>query len=162
MFVDLADISKRTSADVLALISLLHGLDASLDVTLGLNEHEARVLHDRLVGPGRSPSAGHDAIEAVCEGLFAAVGIGCIVVHPVDSSCAVTRAGCVVRPGRRIARPLASTGGGDNFNAGYCRARGLGMDQSDALDCGMAVSRLYVSTGRSPDLDQVIADLSAP
>jgi hypothetical protein len=54
---------------------------------------------------------------------------------------------------------LCLTGGGDNFNAGYCFARLNGFDLFESLMVANAVSGYYVKFGNSPDVDNFIGFL---
>ena len=161
LFVDLADISKRSSDDIQRLVTLLRLLSRTLDVTLGLNEHEAWILHARLAGPGGLHAQGDDVqgLGRVAEQLFELLGLSTIVIHPVNRSYAVSRGGLIQRPGRVVEKPRVSTGGGDNFNAGYCFARLLGLTLPASLECAMAVGRLYVREGRSPSMEELTAEI---
>ena len=58
--------------------------------------------------------------------------------------------------GKVIENPKLTTGGGDNFNAGYCVGQLLGYDVEDCMAMGMAVSGAYVKNGRSPFMDELI------
>ena len=160
MFVDLADLSKRTVPDVLALLDLLAACAVGHEVTLGLNEHEAWTLHERLIKAGRvSATRRKPRLGEVCERLFSALGLHAVLVHSIDRSYSITESGLVERRGTVVSRPRISTGGGDHFNAGYCFARSLGLEEALSLDCAMTVSRLYIQSGRSPALADLIAEV---
>lgn len=156
LFIDLADISKRTPGDVQAMLALLRRCAGHREVTLGLNEHEAWALHARL--SAATPSS----LDNACRRLFDMLGLHAVVVHPMDRSYAVTREGLVMRPGTVVSKPLASTGGGDNFNAGDCLGCLMGLDQAPCLELGMTASRLYICAGKSPGIPDLLADLSHP
>jgi len=161
VFIDLADFSKRTTEDLVRLVGLLQGFHGRNAITIGLNEHEAGILHGKLVAAGcmRASDTHGDRLEDLCAALHAALGLGAVVVHPLDCSCVATAAGVTRRPGRRVAAPRVSTGGGDNFNAGYCFGRSLGLREPLCLDLAMAVSRLYVLEGQSPSIERVAKEL---
>ncbi|MDO8685897.1 MAG: hypothetical protein Q7J78_04410, partial [Clostridiales bacterium] len=55
-----------------------------------------------------------------------------------------------------ISQPKLSTGGGDNFNAGFCWAMLMNMDISSSLIIANAVSGFYVKNGYSPGREEVI------
>jgi sugar/nucleoside kinase (ribokinase family) len=52
--------------------------------------------------------------------------------------------------------PAILTGGGDNFNAGFCYATFHDLDLFQALLVANAVSGSYVKTGISPDAATLI------
>ena len=60
------------------------------------------------------------------------------------------------RANRQIKRPKLSTGGGDNFNAGYAYGILQGMTPPEALTVANEVSGFYVSHGHSPNRDELI------
>jgi sugar/nucleoside kinase (ribokinase family) len=159
IFVDLSDISKRTTPDLLAMLALLARLARSFEVTLGLNEHELRILHARLAGAARIRPMRAGGLEDLCGDLFSALGLHAVVAHPLDRSLVATAHGVTERPGRLVSSPKLSTGGGDNFNAGYCFGRWIGLAEPLSLDLGMTVSALYVENGRSPTPAEVISRL---
>jgi sugar/nucleoside kinase (ribokinase family) len=57
--------------------------------------------------------------------------------------------------------PKLSTGGGDNFNAGYCFARLCSFDVRSSLVVAAAVAGFYVSNGSSPTRAEVVDFLKA-
>ncbi|NJO01528.1 MAG: hypothetical protein HC880_07420 [Bacteroidia bacterium] len=62
-------------------------------------------------------------------------------------------------PGRVVAKPRISTGGGDNLNAGFCFGQLLGFSLPESLLLGMATSGAYVASGESPDIPALVAYL---
>ena len=57
--------------------------------------------------------------------------------------------------GRIVENPLISTGGGDNFNAGFCLALMAGCYPEECMMMAMATSGAYVEQGKSPDLNDI-------
>jgi sugar/nucleoside kinase (ribokinase family) len=53
-------------------------------------------------------------------------------------------------------KPAILTGGGDNFNAGFCYSLFYGFDLFQSLIVANAVSGYYVKTGISPDVNVLI------
>lgn len=58
-----------------------------------------------------------------------------------------------------IKKPIISTGAGDNFNAGFAAAQLLKMDPGQSLLFANSIAALYVKTGMSPQLEDVIGFL---
>ncbi len=56
----------------------------------------------------------------------------------------------------RCAKPVLTTGAGDNFNAGFCLGQALGLSPLDALTLGVSTSGYYVRNAKSPSFAQVI------
>lgn len=56
----------------------------------------------------------------------------------------------------KIDDSLISTGGGDNFNAGFCLGLLMQLSLPDSLTVGMATSSYYVKYGKSPEIEDLI------
>lgn len=163
VFFDLADPSKRPDKDILRVIKIINHYSRYCSVTLGLNENEAVRLYNAVKGCKESPyiqGDNHDNIKQdlndIALYIFNNMNIDALLVHPIKECIAVTRRGVIKRDGKFIAKPKISTGGGDNFNAGYCLGQLLGFDVEDSMTIGMAVSGAYVKDGVSPTMDILI------
>ena len=55
-----------------------------------------------------------------------------------------------------IKDPRISTGAGDNFNAGFAAAQLLKMDPGQSLLCANIFAALYVTTGITPELPDLV------
>lgn len=152
VFFDLADPSKRTKEDILSVLSLIRSYEEYCDVTLGLNENEALRL-------AASVGQSCDGPEEAARLLHDMLGISAIIVHPIDRCIAVTAEGLIIEQGRVVESPKISTGGGDNFNAGFCLGLLLHLELRDAMLLGMAVSGYYVENGRSPSAQELTGHL---
>jgi sugar/nucleoside kinase (ribokinase family) len=113
-------------------------------VTLGVNENEARQL---AAAVGAEPDA---SLEKMGEQIFRTMRIRTLLIHPVDCCIAVTAEGILREQGRLVPHPVLSTGGGDNFNAGFCCGWLQGMSLAESMRLGMRVSGWYVEHGYSP------------
>ena len=146
-FFDLADPGRWSPAKLKALLEVIAGFEKKGQVSLGVNENEARQLYRAFIGPDEAKTT-----EELAEALFPHLGLTRLMVHPVASSCVVTAAGLVTLPGRLVKAPRLLTGAGDNLNAGFCLGLALGWELPACLLLGMATSGAYVSDGQSPDL----------
>jgi len=82
-------------------------------------------------------------------------GIGTVIIHPVDSSAAVYDGGEVEVKGILCENPKKTTGGGDNFNSGFCAGLLAGLDIKSCLVSGMTTSYLYVKNGKCNSFDDI-------
>jgi hypothetical protein len=145
-FFDLADFNRRNAEELRPMLALLGRFRAHGQVTLGLNENEARQLEDKLkLARGEKQS-----IEALGKKLMEVVDLDCLVIHPREGATIFEKAGISSVPGRLVAKPVLSTGGGDNFNAGFCTGLLNGLTAKDAASFAVMVSSFYVGNGRSP------------
>jgi sugar/nucleoside kinase (ribokinase family) len=58
--------------------------------------------------------------------------------------------------GRYVKEPRISTGGGDNFNAGFCLGLLIGLSMEESMITAMANSGAYVQNGKSPSMNDLI------
>jgi sugar/nucleoside kinase (ribokinase family) len=154
VFFDLADPSARDPKHVRNALSIIQDFSNHCPVTLGLNLNEAEKIL-KILRKSTTTTSLPDNLAALAQELFDLTGVGAVVVHPRDRSVIVTSEGTAERRGRIIEHPKISTGGGDNFNAGYCLGRILQFSQVEAIELGMATSGAYVTHGKSPTLDEL-------
>ena len=150
-FFDLADPSKKSEAEILQVLEVISGYSAYGEVTLGLNENEALRLAQVLYQQEGKAASQDTSLEDICTYIYSKMQISSLLVHPLDRSVIVSREGVRSILGRLVNKPLISTGGGDNLNAGFCFARMAGCSLEAAAALGMATSGAYVQHGQSPD-----------
>lgn len=150
LFFDLADPSARAPEDIHELCRLLQNLCCETNVILGLNENEIMCL-SRLLIQNTSTN-----IPFLATALREKLGISAVVVHGLDYACAATQNQTIREESCFCHKPVVSTGGGDHFNAGLCAALAAGLTLQEALAVGNLVASFYVSTGFSPELEQLI------
>lgn len=150
-FFDLADPSKKSEAEILQVMEVISGYSAYGEVILGLNENEAQRLAQVLYQQEGKKASPDTSLEDICTYIFDKMQISSLLVHPLDRSVIVNWEGARSISGRLVKKPLISTGGGDNLNAGFCFARLAGCSLEAAAVLGMATSGAYVQHGQSPD-----------
>lgn len=150
-FFDLADPSKRSDGQIAEVLDVINAYAAHGTVTLGLNENETHKIYEaikRINGGKATEKALQDRAQAVFDHL----SIERLLVHPIDC-CYGFRRGeePAFLAGRQVKQPKVSTGGGDNFNAGFYFADLQGFSLSQSMIIAMATSGAYVQNGQSPD-----------
>ena len=154
LFLDLSDCSQRPVEEVREAAGLISEFAAFIQPVLSLNQNEAEVL-TRSIGLPVSDS------EAMALRLREALSCSLVVIHHLDGACCAGAEGCFRCANKRIEKPRLSTGGGDNFNAGFVLALLLGLTPGQALFTANAVSGYYVSQGKSPDREELIGWMEA-
>lgn len=147
-FFDLADPTKKSRNEIERILKLICSFSPFGRVILGLNENEALKIHAALFGQECST-------EEAVQSLYDQLQIHALIVHPIDRCIAATADGLSVEYGSVVKHPRLSTGGGDNFNAGFCLGQLLGWSIPDSTVLGMKVSGFYVGNGYSPTLAQL-------
>ena len=147
LLVDLSDCSARSGEEIREMFALLSMMARRVPVTLSANRNELEQL-----GRGLGLAATHPVELAVT--LHERLNGARVVGHLTAGAFCVSRAGLASRKNVHFDKPVLSTGGGDNFNAGLALGLLNGMEMGDCLAMGNAVSGWYVSHGASPTLEQ--------
>jgi sugar/nucleoside kinase (ribokinase family) len=149
-FTDFSDCSRRTRAEIKAAIELLGLFRKYFRVIISLNKNEADLI-----------SASFDikkdtSDEVFIKDLYKSVNADIVTIHRVNDALAYDGVSFESCSTFLCADPVILTGGGDNYNAGFCFSmlKGLGLFQS--LIIANAVSGAYVKTGISPTLESLI------
>ena len=99
-----------------------------VEVVLCLNEKEARILACRFFDG--DPSA---SLRDVCESIHRRLSITAVQIHAMKSAVGTSARGTMAVGGAYVDMPMATTGGGDNFNAGFLAGLLLGLEMGEAL-----------------------------
>jgi hypothetical protein len=157
LFIDLADPEKREHDEIIEIIDLLKQFNPYFRVILGLNKKEAYDVAGVLnLFESKSLKDMTVSLEDLNQALYRYASIYGIVIHPVDRSCTVIDGIFYQDFGPFCAKPVLTTGAGDNFNSGYVLGLLLGLEPDEALVVGMATSGFYVRNARSPKYQELI------
>jgi sugar/nucleoside kinase (ribokinase family) len=152
-FFDLADPGKRTDADILGVLRLLHRFQSYGSAILGLNLSEAQQI-SRVLGLGSFENDA-DGLKKMASSIRAEVDVSCVVIHPTDSAACATQDDAVWTKGPFTAKPKITTGAGDHFNAGFCIGRLLDLSLEASLTLAVSFSGYYVRNAKSPSLHDI-------
>ncbi len=152
VFVDIADPSRRQREDILGLLDTLGCFSQYLPVVLGLNEKEARIVY-RSINPD---STGGEDIVQVRDGIFNSVDIHTLAIHLLSGAVVINHERTFETPNFYIQNPKISTGGGDNFNAGFCLGISLGLSFEQTTIVANATAAFYVAKGYSPGFPELL------
>jgi len=155
-FFDLADPEKRAKEDILAAMKLIGQFEQKFRAVLGLNEKELYEIAD-VFGVTYENDKSPATLEKTTRAVFDKLGIYCLVVHPVHTACCVVGGQYFDVSGPYCAKPVLTTGAGDNFNAGFCLGLALNLEPLQALLLGVSTSGFYVRNAHSPTFEQVTA-----
>lgn len=152
---DIADPSRRADEELAEAFEVISGYNKYGKVTLGLNENETEKVYAAL---NRINHADEKPTSLIEKGLFIYENIEVfnLLIHPTNRSISISKEGVSEIMGRVVAEPKISTGGGDNFNAGYCLGQLVGLNIESSLITGMANSGSYVQNGESSTIEALI------
>ncbi len=144
-FFDIADPSSRSQKDLTCFLELVSLLQEKTQVTLGLNLNEAHQLYRWLVNDTCIPE-----LSEVGSELFQRMNVSTLVIHALDCAIGVEAGQTCRVEGFFVKNPAITTGGGDNFNGGFCLGQMMGFPLNQALLLGNVLSSFYVRKGYSP------------
>jgi hypothetical protein len=153
LFVDLADTTKRTAHDLRRALQLLPQFQPAFQVILGLNHAEAQQVYHALIGA--PPGPGVQQVEWMARSIRQQSQVSQVVVHATRYAVAVTATETARVEGPYCEEPKITTGGGDNFNAGYCNGLLYGLSLEGCLLTGVSTSGYYVRMGSSPSIQEL-------
>lgn len=154
LFVDLSDCTGRPSADILAIVRLISSLSQRFDVSISFNRNEAERV-------AQVSNLSWNSTDVLVSELRRALGCRRLILHLVDGCYCAGEDGLHIQPNRYIEHPVLSTGGGDNFNAGFVYGLLCGMDCINCIRIANSVASFYVAHGYSPDPDALIRWMSS-
>ncbi|MBQ2890261.1 MAG: hypothetical protein IJE44_01275 [Clostridia bacterium] len=149
VYIDIADCAKRRPEEIKAALKMFGKYSEYAPTYLGLNKSEAMVMHS-ILGEGE-----YEGSLPIARKIKEFSGIGTVVIHPVDSSAAVYDGGEVEVSGILCEKPKKTTGGGDNFNSGFCAGLLGNLDIKSCLVSGMTTSYLYVKNGHCNSFEDI-------
>ena len=149
IYIDIADCAKRAPEEIKKALKMFGKYSEFAPTYLGLNKSEALVMHSVLC------EGEYEGSLAIARAIKEYSGIGTVIIHPVDSAAAVYDGGEVEVQGILCENPKKTTGGGDNFNSGFCAGLLADLDVKSCLISGMTTSYLYVKNGHCNSFDDI-------
>ncbi len=149
IYIDIADCAKRQPSEIKAALKMFGKYSEYGQTYLGLNKSEAMVMHS-ILGEGE-----YSGSLPIARAIKDFSGIGTVIIHPVDSAAAVYDGGEIEVQGIVCENPKKTTGGGDNFNSGFCAGLLGELDVKSCLISGMSTSFLYVKNGHCNTFDDI-------
>ena len=149
IYIDIADCAKRQPEEIKAALKMFGRYSEYAPTYLGLNKSEAMVMHSVL------SEGEYKGSLPIARAIKEFSGIGTVIIHPVDSSAAVFDDGEIEVQGILCEKPKKTTGGGDNFNSGFCAGLLAELDVKSCLISGMTTSYLYVKNGKCNSFEDI-------
>ena len=155
IFFDLADPTKKSKSDLLEVLQVIRDYRKFGPVILGINENETLKLFTTIKMDYPDEEGLYESLEEKGQFLFGKLGISGILIHPIDRSIYIHGQEPLTLHAPLVREPRISTGGGDNFNAGFCLGYMLDFSIEESMILGMATSGSYVKYGISPSQESV-------
>jgi sugar/nucleoside kinase (ribokinase family) len=140
VFIDLADPKKRTQEDIRQVLQIIANIPG--ETVLSMNLSESTII-SLILG------IKEDNLPRRASMIREKMNIFGVVIHPTNGAAMATAGESVWMDGPYTAKPILTTGAGDNFNAGFCNGWLAGMNPSECLSLGVSSSGFYVRNARS-------------
>ncbi len=155
-FFDLCDPSKKCKSDIREILEIIGLLSEVGKTILGLNENEALKIYQALFTDSKSQSI---SLTEVASAIYEKLSVNSLLIHPVDRCVLVKKDLLIEVKGHVVQNPKILTGGGDNFNAGFCFGLLNDFTDEECLLAAIATSGAYVQNGFSPNTEQLLSYL---
>lgn len=157
---DLCDPSGKGPMEIDEILDLISSFSDYGKVTLALNENEARRICVALTGCDEAANTNYfPTLVDIGSFIYYTMSVDTLLIHPIDKAIAFQKHKTTELTARLVKEPKVQTGGGDNFNAGYCLGlmNVLPIDQCMLL--GIITAGAYVQNGKSPCINDLISYL---
>jgi hypothetical protein len=149
-FTDFSDCSRRSKEEIRDAVCLLARFRKFFKVHLSLNQNEAALIAKAMDLPD------YVTDKEFVKALFKVCNSDVLVIHRVYDALAYDGVSYEKCDTFFCKHPEILTGGGDNFNAGFCYALFHELSLFQSLLVANAVSGSYVKTGISPDINNLV------
>ncbi len=154
-FTDFSDCSRKSMQEIQTASGLLGRFRHYYKVHISLNQNEAALIGRALDVPENSSD------EEFIKELFSRSNADVLVIHRVNDAIAFDGVSYEKCDTFFCNEPKILTGGGDNFNAGFCYTLFNNFTLFESLLVANSVSGSYVKTGTSPYVIGLIEFLEA-
>ena len=152
IFFDLADPSPKTPAQFREFFRLLGQARSKFEVILGLNPKEALIVYNHFFSAQEGAYS-----DYLAEKLLEEMPLEELVVHTDEYALAGCKNGPLHRaPNDVTTMPAVLTGGGDNFNAGYCLGKLLGLNPGLCACLGNLSATIYIASGKASSVPDIV------
>ncbi len=148
-FSDISDCSRKSKIEIKRAVHLLGKFRNYFSVSLSLNQNEAGLITKAL---DLSETIGD---EEFTKQLRQATNVDTLIIHRTKDAIAFDGKRFETCETFFCTEPKILTGGGDNFNAGFCLALLNNFNLFQSLLVANAVSGSYVKNGISPDISSL-------
>ena len=148
-FFDLADPTKRSSSEIDAGLNIMCSFRNKYRLVFSFNENEAKRIN-------RYYFDDTDDIFRIAENLYGLLNPHILILRPNQFAILLEDGKITTTDGFHVEKPRLSTGGGDNFDAGFCTGLLMGLPSETSLYMARACASYYIKYGNSPSLTELL------
>ena len=155
LFLDLADVKRRTKKDLILFLKYLPKVEETIPLLLSLNDQEAKDVLSALQGANLIKIKGRNIEELIDAGIYINnfLNISYLVIHSPHFATITTKNGHFWVTEGYTSKPRYTTSAGDHFNAGTVLGLACNLTPPEAILMGNAVTAIFVRTGNSPNFN---------
>lgn len=150
-FFDLSDCSKRSKETIAEALICITEFTQYMRVVLSLNKNEARQIYGVLF-----EDSNEESLTYLGERIYEKLKVETLLLHSPQEAIAINHKRISSCNTFFVNNPQISTGAGDHFNAGFSVAQLLQLELESSVIFANAVSGIYVRTGISPQMTDVV------
>ncbi|MFX0070427.1 MAG: hypothetical protein ACFFAO_04980 [Candidatus Hermodarchaeota archaeon] len=153
LFLDLADVKRRTKEDLSSFLKVLPKVDETIPLLLSLNDQEAMGVLSAL-NKTHFLKKKRDNINNLTEAgkyINNVLNLSYLVIHSPHFATITTKTDHYWVTEGYTSNPRYTTSAGDHFNAGTVLGLACGLTPAEAILIGNAVTAIFVRTGKSPN-----------
>ncbi len=156
ILIDITDVTRHSKCSLKEILKLIENMAEYRRTIMSMNLNETISVAKAL-----NYSSDFEDTKGLIKFVFDNLNVPEVIVHLSSYSLAICEDGILHCPSFFVKKPKISTGGGDNFNAGFI----FGVLQEwDIMNCMLlanSVGSYYIKHGESPNLSQIIQYLEA-
>ncbi len=155
LFLDLADVKRRTKKDLILFLKYLPKIEETIPLLLSLNDQEAKDVLFALQAANLIKIKGKNIEELTYAGIYINdfLNISYLVIHSPHFATITTKNDHFWVTEGFTSSPHYTTSAGDHFNAGTVLGLACNLTPAEAILMGNAVTAIFVRTGNSPNFN---------
>ncbi|TFG02052.1 MAG: hypothetical protein EU539_13440 [Promethearchaeota archaeon] len=153
LFLDLADVKRRTTDDLVYFLKILPMVEASMPLLLSLNDQEAKGVISALKKANLIKSKIEQMEDLTETGMIIneVLDISYLVIHSPHFATITTKDKHYWVTEGYTSNPSHTIGAGDHFNAGTVLGLACNLNPAESILMGNALTAVFVRTGISPN-----------
>jgi len=155
LFLDLADVKRRTKKDLISFLKYLSRVEETVPLLLSLNDQEAKDVLSALKAANLINIKGKNIGDLTEAGVYINkfLNISYLIIHSPHFAAITTKNGHFWVTEGYTSQPRYTTSAGDHFNAGAILGLACNLTPAEAIVMGNAVTAIFVRTGNSPNFN---------
>ena len=155
LFLDLADVKRRTKKDLISFLKYLSRVEETVPLLLSLNDQEAKDVLSALKAANLINIKGKNIGDLTEAGVYINkfLNISYLVIHSPHFATITTKNGHFWVTEGYTSKPRYTTSAGDHFNAGTVLGLTCNLTPAESILMGNAVTAIFVRTGNSPNFN---------